>query len=221
MNLKALKITSLALAVILTFGICAFAQTEEAPVLISAPAPSFTDLANDDWAYESIINLAASGIISGDENGAINPDNGVTREEIAKMMISARNFEIAENTELNVSDPESVAPWATGYVAAAIQKGILKGFEDGSIRGNAVVTRAEMATIIVRSLNASTDSFIKSSFTDIPDDAWYGEYVECAKTLGIVTGYEDGTYKGEALVTRREAFVMAERLVKLLEALEA
>lgn len=219
MNSKILKIVSLALAVTFSFGICAFAETEEQPVLISAPA--FGDLAEDDWAYDSIMSLALAGIISGDQNGAINPDKGVTREEIAKMIIGARGYAVLEDIALNVTDAQSVAPWATGYVATAMEKGILKGFEDGTIRGDGVVTRAEMATIIVRSLNASTDGSKPSSFTDIKADDWYAEYVECAKTLGIVTGYEDGTFNGEALVTRREAFVMVQRLVKLLEALEA
>ncbi len=221
MNSKVLKIIALSVAAVLTLSLCAFAETQEPPVLISAPTPTFSDLDAGDWAYEDICALAIKGIVAGGEDGSIRPDDGVTREEIAKMMVVARDFKAASDGTLNVADPETVAPWATEYVAAAMEKGILTGFEDGTIRGNAVITRAEMATIIVRSLNASTDNFEKTSFTDVAADAWYAKYVECAKTLGIVNGYEDGTFGGEAQVTRREAFVMVNRLVKLLEALEA
>lgn len=182
---------------------------------------SFNDLSADDWAYEAIMALANKGIIGGDEKGAINPDGGVTREEVAKMMIGARGFEIKSDASLDVTDADTVADWAKGYMATAIEKGIISGYEDGTVRGNAVVNRAEMATIIVRSLNASIDNFDKTSFADITTDDWYAKYVECAKTLGVVNGYEDGTFKGEASVTRREAFAMVQRLVRLLEALEA
>lgn len=179
---------------------------------------NFSDLSEDDWAYESIVYLANKGIVSGDSEGTIRPDGGVTREEVAKMMVVARGYEL--DAELNVKDSESVADWAKGYFAKAIEKGIISGYTDGTVRGNGVVNRAEMATIIVRSINASTDNFTETSFTDITADDWYAKYVECAKTLNIVNGYEDGTFRGEAEVTRREAFAMISRMVKFLEVLE-
>ena len=184
-------------------------------------ALKFTDLEADDWAYASILNLAGRGIVSGDTMGTIRPDGGVTREEVAKMMVVARRFSVGENADLNATDAESVADWAKGYFAAAMAKGIITGYTDGTVRGNGVVTRAEMATIIVRSINASSENFVSSSFTDISADDWFAKYVECAKKLGIVNGYEDGSFGGENQVTRREAFAMIDRMVRLLDALEA
>ncbi len=183
--------------------------------------PSFSDLSADDWAYGSILNLAKKGIVSGDTIGTIRPDGNVTREEVAKMMVVARKFAIAEDLAIEAADSDSVSDWAKGYFKTAMERGIITGYTDGSVRGTGEVNRAEMATIIVRSINASIDSFTASSFADITEADWYAKYVECAKTLGIVNGYQDGSFKGEALVTRREAFAMIERMVRLLEALEA
>ncbi len=193
----------------------------DADVDVASDAVAFADLSADDWAYDAIMVLVEKGIVSGDDEGTIRPDGNVTREEVAKMMIVARGFEIGSDAALDIADPESVADWAKGYMATAIEKGIISGYEDGTVKGNSVVNRAELATIIVRSLNASIDNFDETSFADVTTDDWYAKYVECAKTLGVVNGYEDGTFKGEATVTRREAFAMVQRLVKLLEALEA
>ena len=183
--------------------------------------PSFSDLSADDWAYNSILNLVSKGIVSGDTIGTIRPDGNVTREEVAKMMVVARKFAIAEDASIEAADSDSVSDWAKGYFKTAMERGIITGYTDGTVRGTGVVNRAEMATIIVRSINASIDSFTASSFADITEADWYGKYVECAKTLGIVNGYQDGSFRGEDLVTRREAFAMIERMVRLLEALEA
>ena len=184
-------------------------------------ALNFTDLSADDWAYGSILNLVKKGIVSGDTIGTIRPDGNVTREEVAKMMVVARKFSVAEDVTIEAADSDSVSDWAKGYFKTAMERGIITGYTDGSVRGTGEVNRAEMATIIVRSINASIDSFTASSFADITEADWYAKYVECAKTLGIVNGYQDGSFKGEALVTRREAFAMIERMVRLLEALEA
>jgi len=222
-----LKTTSLILAIMFSISMCAFADEYDTmpiddTIQSSGPfVPLFSDIAPDDWAYSAITSLYEKGIISGDGTGAINPNGGVTKEEVAKMLVAARSYDLSEDAVLDIPDAQTVSDWAKVYVAKAIEKGILTGDENGAIKGNSVVTRAEMATLIVRSLNASIDNFETSSFSDISENSWYGKYVECAKTLGIVTGYTDGTFGGEKEVTRKEAFAMINRLVRLLEALEA
>jgi len=238
MKLSFKKFTALAVSILMLFGLTAIADTTEAnetqkditivdtvitsdALITSDAAVNFTDLSGDDWAYDAILNLTSKGIVSGDSEGTIRPDGNVTREEVAKMMVVARRFAIAQDTAIEAQDADSISEWAKGYFKTAVEKGIINGYTDGTVRGTGAVNRAEMATIIVRSINASTENFNVSSFTDITEADWYAKYVECAKTLGIVNGYQDGSFRGEDLVTRREAFAMIERMVRLLEALEA
>ena len=218
-----LKTMSLVIAIVFSLSLCAFADEYDTMLIddVADETPVFTDLAADDWAYDAIAYLAQKGIVSGSDTGAINPDGGVTREEVAKMLVVARGYDVNPDVVLNIADGETVSDWAKGYVAVAIEKDILTGDENAAIKGNGVVTRAEMATLVVRSLNASIDGFEASSFADITENDWYAKYVECAKTLGIVNGLPDGTFGGDKLVTRREAFVMVQRFVRLLIALEA
>lgn len=179
---------------------------------------SFADVDETDWAYDSIKYLSNKGIIAGNESNMLYPDNGITREEVIKIVLEARKVEIAADATIEASDADSVSEWAKGYVATAIKEGILKGYEDGTIQGNKVITRAEFAVILMRSIGATAD-FASAGFTDV-DSEWYAAEAECARNLGIITGYEDGSFRGNNAVTRREAFVMAQRIISLVEALE-
>ena len=185
----------------------------------------YTDVDEDDWAYDAIKELTDKGIISGDSNesGAsgttLRPDFGITREEVSKIVLKAKGIEVDASLILDVTDPETVSPWAVGYVATAMEEGIIKGYEDGTVKGTKTVTRAELAAIIVRTLNATSD-VNTYSFSDITDADWFAKEVECAKQLGIVNGYEDGSFRGNNEVTRREAFSMVYRMINLLDILQ-
>lgn len=185
-----------------------------------APAADvpFTDVKADDWALEAIKDLHSRGIISGDESKALRPDSGITREEVSKIVLNVKGIEVDADATIDAADAGNVSDWAKGFVATAIKEGLLKGYEDGTIQSGKVVTRAEFAAILVRAIGATAE-FTASTFTDV-GDAWYAADVECAKNLGIVTGYEDGSFQGDKPVTRREAFAMAQRVIKLIEALE-
>lgn len=191
----------------------------EEVVADSAAEITYTDLAADDWAYEAIMALSKRGIISGDANKTVRPADGVTRQEVAKIILGARGIATDAEAALDAADADAVADWAKQYVATAMANGIIKGYEDGSVQPAKVVTRAEFAVVIVRAISA-TSEVSGNSFTDVPSDAWYAADVECAKTLGIVGGYEDGSFRGENTVTRREAFAMVNRMVNLLDALQ-
>ena len=88
------------------------------------------------------------------------------------------------------------------------------GYEDGTIKPNNNITRAEVATIFYRLLTDSsrerwyTDS---NSFTDVADDSWYNEPVSTLSRMGIINGYEDGSFKPNAPITRAEFTAIATR----------
>ena len=88
------------------------------------------------------------------------------------------------------------------------------GYEDGEVKPNNNITRAEVATIFYRLLTDSsrerwyTDS---NSFTDVADDSWYNEPVSTLSRMGIINGYEDGSFKPNAPITRAEFTAIATR----------
>ena len=97
-----------------------------------------------------------------------------------------------------------------------IEVGLVNGYpEDNTYRPNVVVTRAQMAKMMVVALgeegkvaNAATK---KSTFTDIKNGHWAYGYVNVAKDLGIINGYPDGRFGPDETVTYAEATTMAIR----------
>lgn len=75
---------------------------------------------------------------------------------------------------------------------------------------NGSVTRAEMASFLVRSLGAAPSGTYQGHFLDVPDGQWFTASVERLFELGITTGHSDGTFKPAGLVSRAEmaAFIL-------------
>ena len=75
---------------------------------------------------------------------------------------------------------------------------------------NQPVTRAEMATFVIRALNDTSAGGYQGHFSDVPDGLWYSRTVERLYELGITTGYPDGTFQPAGLVSRAEmaAFIL-------------
>ena len=85
--------------------------------------------------------------------------------------------------------------------------GYIIGYEDGTIKPDASITRAEVATIFFRLLtDEARDKFWTetNSYTDVAPTAWYNNAVSTLSRMGILGGYEDGTFRPNAPITRAE-----------------
>lgn len=70
---------------------------------------------------------------------------------------------------------------------------------------SAPVTRAEMSAFLIRALGEEDPNApYEGRFPDVAEDLWYTQFVEKLASLGITTGYDDGTFRPDALVTRAE-----------------
>ena len=88
------------------------------------------------------------------------------------------------------------------------------GFEDGTIRPDAPITRAEVATIFFRLLTddaREANLTRENSYPDVGADAWYSAAVSTLSRMGIITGYPDGTFRPDAPITRAEFTAIAAR----------
>lgn len=86
-------------------------------------------------------------------------------------------------------------------------KGIIKGYEDGTFKPSKSVSRAEFLKIIIEGskLELDNDSEAKIPFTDIEQAAWYEPYIKTAYSSGWINGYEDGTFKPDKTISKVEA----------------
>lgn len=92
-------------------------------------------------------------------------------------------------------------------------KAYIKGYEDGTIRPNGYITRAEVATIFDRILQKET--MYKNTFIDVQESNWYTDSVNNVVGLGIIEGYPDNTFRGNAYIKRSEFAAIVARMKDL------
>jgi len=102
--------------------------------------------------------------------------------------------------------------WAKDSLKPWIDNGIIKGYADGTIKPNSLITRSEFTAILDRIFK-----FIDTSpniFSDVKD-GWYKEPVLKAYKAGIITGYDNNLFKPAGNLSRQEASVMIGRAFDL------
>ena len=145
-------------------------------------------------------------------DGTFGPECNMTRAEVTTMFARLLTEQIeADKTYSNTFNDVAKDCWAANYIGYMQQFGIVTGYEDGSFRPDAPVTRAEFAAIASRFEKLTQGS---KSFTDVPDTHWAVKYINFAATRGWVTGYEDGTFKPEHSITRAEVAAVTCRLLE-------
>ncbi|MGM9926932.1 MAG: N-acetylmuramoyl-L-alanine amidase [Bacillus sp. (in: firmicutes)] len=173
----------LAVSVLLTFG-----QS-------SSAATSFKDISSSYRAYDEIMYLAQGEIVTGDTAGRFNPNLKVTRAEAVAMIGRALGLSSTQ-TATNFKDV-GANNFASGYIKAAVAKGIVSGYGDGTFRPNNYVTRGEMAVLISKAFNYSFDGTVSSAATAL-------------KSRGIAQGLANGSFgTGENIIRADYAVFLA------------
>lgn len=107
------------------------------------------------------------------------------------------------------SFPDIKSPVLLEAVIYLNEKGIIKGYADGTFKPNQVINRAEALKIIFESRGIAVESDTNSGFPDVDANLWFAIYVTSAKKLGLIQGYADGTYKPTQQVNKAEFLKIA------------
>ncbi len=104
--------------------------------------------------------------------------------------------------------------WSTQAVTAAVNNGLLHGYDDNTIRAEGLLTRAEMATVINNAFGAVIKADI-SAYKDVSPDAWYYDEIAKGVNMGTFIGAGDGYMYPDNPITREETFVVIARALVL------
>ncbi|QJD85665.1 S-layer homology domain-containing protein [Cohnella herbarum] len=174
---------------------------------------SFSDIAAH-WAEASIKQAVSVGIVSGYPDGTFKPGRTVTRAEFAVMLMNALKPQ-GDGAALTFTDKAMIGSWAQKSIAQAVYAGIISGYEDGSFRPNAEITRAEMAAMIAKALGQTSETATAAGFADdkaIP--SWAKGAAATMRKLGIIEGKGANQFAPGDKTTRAEAVTV---LLKMLE----
>lgn len=118
----------------------------------------FIDVKNNDYFYPYVMWAVENGVVSGLSDSKFGSSNNITREQMAVMLY---NFAKSQSIELsniysgsNFKDAGKISSWAVESVNALVKAGILNGRDNGNFDPKGTATRAEIATMFVKFLDA-------------------------------------------------------------------
>ena len=174
---------------------CGATKTVTIPVG-GCPSAGFTDAPpEDNWAHAGIDYCVERGILSGSGNGRINPKGLTTRAEFVQMLYSIEG-KPAVSGELPFTDLPEV--WYRNAILWAYQTGVTSGTSDTTFEPYATVTRAQVATFLMK--YAKTVCNVKPTWTPAdlskyPDvnnvPSWAMGAMQDAVALGLISGSDD------------------------------
>lgn len=178
------------------------------------PKPKPTVEIPDDDAL-GLNNTDHFAYIVGYGNGEVQPQNSITRAEVAAIFFRLLEDGIRNENFTHQNDFSDVAAdaWYCSSVSTLSRMGIIAGYPDGTFRPNAPITRAEFAAIATRFDNNGDKTPV--SFTDIIGHWAEGE-ITVAANHGWVSGYGDNTFRPQNQITRAETMSLVNRVLKRL-----
>jgi hypothetical protein len=157
------------------------------------------------WAEKTVSSWVYNGYIAGYPDGTFQPDNTITRAEFA--VLANKSFGNTNTAVINFKDVKAT-DWFYGEIGKAMAGFYITGYEDGTFRPEAQVSRQEAAVMVARLLNlgaaASTTTF--SDAAAFP--AWSSGHIGAVVAKGVMSGYPDGTFQPNKALSRAEAVVL-------------
>ncbi len=116
------------------------------------------DVTRQDWFYSDIRKALLVGILQGDAEGYIRPNDYVTREEATVIMSRAFCSEADGNVDnLSFTDNASIATWSRADILTFAKNGYITGYPDGELKPKNNITRAEIITILERIITGNIE----------------------------------------------------------------
>jgi|GEM_PF-308468 len=111
--------------------------------------------------------------------------------------------------------------WARKPIEYSATIGLVEGYPDGTFKPERALSRAELATLLVRARGLELPERITERvFPDIPTTHWASKYIKVAVEMGLVKGYPDGTFRPNNKINRAEGVLVLARFEGLPEDVE-
>ncbi|WP_421657650.1 S-layer homology domain-containing protein [Leptothermofonsia sp. ETS-13] len=96
--------------------------------------------------------------------------------------------------------------WAAGFIQGLVSREFIRGFEDGTFRPEAQLTRAQYAAILAKAFDLPARQ-PAANFSDVPSSFWAYGAIQKAAQMGFLSGFPDGTFRPNQNLTRVQAMV--------------
>lgn len=172
--------------------------------ILGTVATGFAAVAEDvkDTEYEdAVVRLGALNVLTGFPDGTFRPDDPITRAQFAAVAVRLLGLDDAAKYAKGTTQFSDVGAdhWASGYINIAVNRGIIKGYPDGTFMPEKEVTYNEAVTMLVRVLGygPAADS----------EGTWPANYIAKGAELGVTDGV---SFYGGAPAKRGDIALMSD-----------
>lgn len=178
-------------------------------------ASTFSDVEKH-WGEKYIKSMATMGYLKG-IGGKYLPDDNITRAEFAALVVRVLGLNHSDEKGSAFEDVK-ITDWFLEDISAAFDEGIIEGYDDGTFRPNAPITRQEIAKILGTLLDQEklTNEQVNVALNVYKDEIpqWARATVAAAVNAEIIQGFPDETFRGDQAATRAQAAVMLLRFLR-------
>lgn len=186
---------------------------------------NFSDVSSDNWYYDSVRYVAERDYMNGTSATTFEPNSDMTRAMFATLISRVAGAEVDNSAASEFTDVVS-GQWYTGAIEWGVENELITGYGNGLFGTNDSITRQDIAVLTQRFLdwycaeNNKSLNFepLVENFTDADSIADYAqEAVEFCREAGLLTGYEDGSFRPLGTATRAEIAAIVERIEFIME----
>ena len=156
---------------------------------------------------EEIKGMTHKAYIFGYPDGTVRPNGEITRAEAAAMLARLLEIESIGSADKPMF-PDTPSAWYNKAINAVVQRGIMKGYPDGTFKPNAPITRAEFTQMIS---TIDNKPYGTAPFADVVGH-WAERPIGSEYQAGRILGYPDGKFRPDHHITRCEAAVILNKI---------
>ena len=212
MKHKLTRLTALMLAVILSFS----------TLLVPVQAASFTDVPEKAWYRKAVEYVSDKGWMNGVGEMTFAPTMDVTRGMFVTLLAAYADVDV-DNSNAAFADT-GAGKWYTGAAAWAAEQEIVKGIGSDRFAPNRSISRQDLCTMLYKYLQSAGIQLKADSdrtYADFSSVSPYArEAVSFCAASGLVTGYEDGSFRPRKTATRAQVAQILMRLDQLRQGQE-
>ena len=182
---------------------------------------SFVDVPEDAWYTTSVYALKSLGIVTGRTFYTFCPDEAVTRGEFVTLLAKMSSDDLSGFYYRGQFKDVAVKDWYNPYINWAANKKIVYGRTETTYSPNANITREEMAAMLCRYMESKGIPFsdrVEMNFSDADSiSLWAREPVDLLIKTGLISGFEDNSFRPQATTLRSQSAALLKRILDLQE----
>jgi spore germination protein YaaH len=178
----------------------------------------FTDMQKH-WAQADVLAAANRGWMLGTASDRFAPDAALTRAEAATVIVRVLGLSGETPAGSGSFGDVPATHWAWQDIRSAKMSGLIQGISSDRFGPDQIMTREQMSVLLSRALHLTSQaggSAAAKSFSDVPAGSWSAEAIAAMSSYGLVDGFNDGTFRPGAPLTRGEMAALLSRAQPLL-----